>query len=79
MKRRGLKGKGISLTEQLTSRKANILRKANELVVSKCIQSSWSHEGRILIKTLSNEIVVITNINQLSRYQLSRNLLSEIS
>lgn len=66
--RRKLKGRGITLTEQLTSRRAGLLRKANEMVPGK-IQSAWSQEGKILIKSFSNRIVHIENDGDLLPFQ----------
>ena len=57
--RRTLKGKNISITEQLTTRRAQLLKKANELATSKKIESAWSHDGRILVKTRLNRTVRI--------------------
>jgi len=64
-KRKLLKGKGISLTEQLTVKKAQLLKKAGELVETKKINSTWAHDGKILAKTLANRTLVLTpqNIN----------------
>jgi hypothetical protein len=67
-KRRLLKGKGFSLTEQLTARKSQILKKCNELVSAQKIQSTWSHDGRILIKTLSNRIAVVASQADLEKF-----------
>ena len=64
-RRKLLKGKGISLTEQLTVKKAQLLKKAGELVETKKINSTWAHDGKILAKTLANRTLVLTpqNIN----------------
>ena len=67
-KRRELKGKGMVLTEHLTVSKSNLLRKANDLVISKKIQAAWSSDGKILIKTLQNRTVVISLISDLAGY-----------
>jgi len=54
-----------SLTEQLTVKKAQLLKKAGELVETKKINSTWAHDGKILAKTLANRTLVLTpqNIN----------------
>jgi hypothetical protein len=64
-KRKHLKGRGLSITEQLTPRRMNLLKKAGELVIQHKILSSWSHDGRILIKSLDNRIVPILMANDL--------------
>jgi len=68
IKRKFLKGKGFSLTEQLTQRKSLLLKKANQLVADRKIQSAWSHEGRILVKS-SNRTILITSEDDLTRFQ----------
>lgn len=62
-KRKLLKGKNVSMTEQLTVKKSALLRKANLLVQDKKIISAWSHDGRIIAKLLSNETLILTNSN----------------
>jgi TolA-binding protein len=57
-----LKGKGISITEQLTVRKASLLKKCSELVSSKKLEGAWSHEGKILIKTLNHRTIIQYNV-----------------
>lgn len=66
--RKLLKGKGFSITEQLTSRKATLLRKASELVTASKLLSAWSHEGKVLVKTLANHTVPITCLAELLQY-----------
>ena len=61
-----LKNKSISLTEHLTPRRSQLLRKANALVVDHKINSAWSQEGRVLVKTNGNRIVVIANDTDLA-------------
>lgn len=58
--RRQLKGKNVSLTEQLTPRRAQLLKKANELVSRHKLESAWSHDGKILVKTSSNRTVLVS-------------------
>lgn len=55
--RKQLKGKAISVTEQLTAKRAQLLKKASDLVVSKNIQSAWSHDGKVLVKSFSDRII----------------------
>jgi hypothetical protein len=67
--RRLLKGKRISVTEQLTIRRASLLKKASTLVQAGKIGSAWSNEGRVLIKSLVNQIMVISNESDLIQFQ----------
>lgn len=62
-KRKLLKGKKVLLTEHLTTKKTQMLKKVNELVTAKKLLSSWTHDGRILAKNLNNETIVMTNTN----------------
>ena len=62
-KRRMLKDKSVVLTEHLTSKKSQLLKKVNELVQHKNLDSAWVHEGKILVKTSDNHTVTITNSN----------------
>jgi len=67
-RRKLLKSKPIVLTEQLTATRSALLRKAQELATSRKITAAWSHEGRILIKTLSGRTMPFTsstNVDQL--------------
>jgi outer membrane murein-binding lipoprotein Lpp len=66
--RKNLKGKGITLTEQLTSRRAALLKKCSDLASLKRVESAWSHDGRILIKILNHRNVTITTEGDLMHY-----------
>jgi hypothetical protein len=66
--RKLLKGKGFSITEQLTSRKAAILRKASELVTSSKLLSAWSHDGKVLVKTLQSNTIAIASLADLMKF-----------
>lgn len=68
LKRKLLKGQKISITEQLTVKRVNILNKANELVRTQKIASCWSHDGRILVKSRDDVVSHIISINDLNRY-----------
>lgn len=59
--RRQLKGKSVSLTEQLTPRRAQLLKKANDLVSRRIVQSAWSHDGKILVKSFNNRTLLISS------------------
>jgi len=62
-KRKSLKGKGIVITEQLTARKTQLLRKANELAAALKIHSPWTHDGKIIVKAMDNSTLVLTAEN----------------
>jgi len=51
-----LKGKRLSITEQLTPNRALLLKGANDLTQRHCLSSAWSHDGRILVK-LNNWLI----------------------
>ena len=67
-KRKDLKGSKITLTEQLTSTRAALLRKANELAQAKKIQTAWSHDGRVLVRTLADRTIIIGNLHDLDQF-----------
>ena len=67
-RRRLLKGKGVSITEQLTVRRSNLLKKSSDLVSAKKLESAWSHDGKVIIKTLNHRTVVINNDHDLIGY-----------
>jgi len=67
-RRRSLKGMGFSITEQLTVRRASLLKKCSDLVAAKKLDSAWSHDGKIFIKTLSNRTVSVSNDHDISAY-----------
>lgn len=67
-KRKLLKGKSVVITEQLTAKKMSLLRKANEFVTSGKLQSAWTHDGKILIKTLNNHTMAINTPAQLDQF-----------
>lgn len=66
-KRKLLKGKNVLITEHLTAKKSQLLKKASELVTQRKLLSAWSHDGKILGKTLENRTITISlsNIDQL--------------
>ena len=68
-KRRELKGRGFSITEQLTARRASLLRKATDCVTNRKVSSAWSHDGKVLVKTLANRTVVISSNSDLDQFQ----------
>src|SRR3989442_6003242 len=57
--RKRLKGKGISINEQLTTRRASLLKRSSELVAAKRLDSAWSHDWRIIVKTLNHRTIVV--------------------
>src|SRR3989442_172767 len=66
--RKELKGKNISITEQLTSPRSSALKKANDLVISGKLSAAWSQDGRILIKAHDNLMRQIASISDLAQY-----------
>lgn len=66
--RKKLKGKPIVLTEQLTARRAVLLSKATDLAKKLKLQSAWSHEGKILVKTLENRVMVVATEDELRQF-----------
>jgi archaellum component FlaC len=66
--RKLLKGKHIVLTDHLTPARSSLLKKATSLVTNQKIGGAWSHEGKILIKTLSNRTVVILSEEDLNQF-----------
>jgi hypothetical protein len=66
--RKRLKGKPMTITEQLTARRASLLKKCTELVTSKRLESAWSHEGRILVRSLNQRTTVITKEQDLIQF-----------
>jgi len=62
-----LKGMRIIITEQLTSKKAQLLKKVNGYVSSGKLQSAWTHDGRILARTMNNLTAVITPTTNLDQ------------
>ena len=66
--RRVLKGKGFTITEQLTTRRAQLLKKCTELTIANRLKGSWSTEGKILIKTLNDRTLTVNSERDLSGY-----------
>jgi len=54
--RKQLKGTRIFITEQLTPQRSLLLKRASELVASHKLDAAWSHDGRILVKTIPGRI-----------------------
>ena len=66
--RRALKGKGFTITEQLTTRKAQLLKKCTDLIHDDRLEGAWSAEGKILIKTLNHRTLTVTSELDLAGY-----------
>jgi hypothetical protein len=66
--RKLLKGRGFSVTEQLTTARASLLRKCTELVGAGKLMGAWCHDGRILIKSLNQRSIVVSNERDLAIY-----------
>jgi len=64
--RKLLKGKGVLITEHLTAKKAQLLKKATDLVTLNKLNGAWAHDGKILGKTLTNRTITLnySNISQ---------------
>jgi hypothetical protein len=68
--RRKLKGMSISLTEQLTARRMQLLKKASDLATAHKVQSAWSHDGKILVKTHTNRTIQILTDTDLIQFNI---------
>jgi len=66
-KRKNLKGKKIVITEQLTSKKAQLLKKVNGYVSSGKLQSAWTRDGRVLARTMDDRTAMITPTTNLDQ------------
>ena len=66
--RKELKGKRISITEQLTPFRSQMLMKANDLVRSGRLMAAWSQDGRILVKAPDNLIRQIASNRDLDPF-----------
>ena len=67
--RKKLKRTGVSITEQLTARRMALLKTASDLVTAQKLQSSWSHDGRILVKSADNRTVIVHSASDLAPFQ----------
>ena len=67
--RKQLKGKNLSITEQLTPARSQLLKKASGYVSDKKLEAAWSHDGRILVKTNADRTVVINTVADLLQFQ----------
>jgi hypothetical protein len=65
--RRNLKGKGFSITEQLTAKKSALLRQATDYVTSGQIKGCWSQEGKIIVKTRNDRTTVVTSVEDIQK------------
>ena len=63
--RKILKGKNLSITEQLTSYRANLLKKAHGLVADEKLESAWSHDGHVLIRTKQDRTLQVRSLSDL--------------
>ena len=68
LKRRALKGKSFSISEQLTPRRMSLLRKANDCVKAGTLGGAWSHDGKIFIKTLADRTITINSASDLDQF-----------
>jgi len=59
----------LVITEQLTqSPRSQLLKNSNDLVAVKKLESAWSHNGRILVKTLTVRITSVDILTDLIQY-----------
>ena len=70
LRRKELKGKSISISEQLTSDRAKLLKKASDLVTSKRLQGAWSHDGKVLIILSDNSIRQVSMESDLIQFSI---------
>ena len=68
--RKELKGKRLSITEQLTPARNQLLKKATELVGNQQAQAAWSHDGKILLKDLSGKITQLTGYGDILQFSM---------
>jgi len=61
--RKKLKAKNIMITEHLTAKKSQLLKKASDLVTQNKLTSAWTHDGKILAKATANRTVSISPSN----------------
>jgi hypothetical protein len=66
--RKLLKGKRITLTEHLTTGRSQLLKKASALATARKIDSAWSKDGKIIIKTLQHRFVTVTDDSALDQF-----------
>ena len=66
--RKFLKGKQVVITEHLTTTRSDLLRKATALVTTNKLQSAWSQEGRILVRSTHNRTVQLSLENDLHQF-----------
>ena len=67
--RKVLKGKGITVSEDLSLSRVQLLKSATNLVAAHKLQGAWSHEGKILIKTHQNRTLTILTEADLQQFQ----------
>lgn len=68
-KRRALKGTSVSITEHLTTRRADLLKKGAELEGQGKVAGSWSQDGKVLIKALDGKTFQIGSEIDLVQFQ----------
>lgn len=66
--RKELKGKRISITEQLIQSRALILKKASDLVTKQRLSAAWSHDGKILVKSFDGRTTMISTEEGLTQF-----------
>jgi hypothetical protein len=66
--RKLLKGKHIVITDHLTPARSALLKKATALTNSHKLGAAWTHDGKILIKTLQNRTVLVQSEDDLNPF-----------
>ena len=66
--RKLLKGKQVVITDHLTPARSALLKKATTMASSGSIQSAWSQDGRILVRSLQNRTVQFSTENDLRQF-----------
>jgi hypothetical protein len=68
LRRKQLKGKSVSISEHLTSRRAAMLKQASTLVTRGQLMAAWTKDGKVTVKTTSNRIIVISTESDLNQF-----------
>jgi hypothetical protein len=68
LRRKQLKGKSVSISEHLTSRRAAMLKQASMLVTRGQLMAAWTKDGKVTVKTTSNRIIVISTESDLNQF-----------
>jgi hypothetical protein len=67
--RKQLKGKTLAVSEHLTTRRAALLKRASTLVTQGRLSAAWTKDGKLLVKSLSNQISSVFTDLDLARFE----------